>query len=631
MVSSSITRRMLMRRRIPALFQRRRVSKMVMLTFIGLVSVGVSSASATTTVTAGPGELTVQGTSASGNSITLSESVSLFASTTTISDPIAATLTAGGPICTQTNPTTVTCEGIFFGFSTISAIGAGGNDTIDAGAVAGAAVSVSGGAGDDTLKGGGGNDSFHAGAAADGTDTMTGGTGKDSVDYATRTNALNVSADGAARSGETGENDNVGADIEQIDGGQGNDTLMATNSPAVPGGNASGPGPSGPALNGNNGNDTLNAASVNTSMTGGPGDDTLNGGAGDDALDGGGGNDAEYGGDGDDTLGTNQSFAFLAGTDAGNDQLNGGPGNDQFFQTTNVVFDLPEIITIADGSDNLLGGTGFDTVTYDEFGLDPSSNRIPVNVNVSLDDVANDGSPGENDNVHTDVEDIHGGAGDDILTGDAQGNAIMGVGGKDTITGGGGADNLIGGAGDDTIEARDVTADRVDCGTGADGAVVDNIDALNGCESLSSANVPGPPRGDVPGPPPPTALRVPVPLDSTKPKIKLTGLAGSVNRKVLLSKGISFSLTTNELAAYDIGLLGATTRAKIRVAGVGKVGDLVLAHKSIAKTKRKVTVKLVPAKNFRSAFGRRATVRVVILATDASGNVSKITRTISVR
>lgn len=613
MVSPSIQGRILRRRRIPTICRRRRASTLAVLAFAGLLGVGVMPASATTTVTPGPGELNVAGTSGAGNSITLSESNDGLSSTTTISDPIAATLTAGAPICTQTNPTTVTCTGFFFGFSTINVSGEGGSDSIDASAVAVAAVSVTGGAGDDTLKGGGGNDSFHAGAALDGNDVMTGGAGNDTVDYATRVNALDVSADGAAHSGETGENDNVGADIEQIDGGQGDDTLTATSAPTVAGGSSLAPGRSGPTLHGNNG------------------DDTLNGGVGDDIFDGQRGNDTENGRDGDDTFGTDEGFPF-GGNDGGDDRLNGGPGNDRFFQTTKLVSDpAAGFSASADGSDDLLGGAGFDTVTYDEFGLDSSSNRTPVNVSVSLDDVANDGSTAENDNIHADVEDITGGMGDDTLTGDAQGNAIVGVGGNDTITGGGGVDNLIGGVGDDAIQARDVTADRVDCGTGADVAVVDNIDALNGCEGVSSADVPGPPQADVPRPPPPTVVRVPVASDTTKPRIKITGLSARVKRKALLSRGISFSLSTNELTAYDIGLLGATRRAKIRIARVGNVGDLVLAHKSIVKTRRKVTVKLLPARKLRSAFGRRAKVRVVVLGTDASGNVSTITRTISVR
>jgi Ca2+-binding RTX toxin-like protein len=623
---------MLMRRRTATLVQRRQVTTLAMLACGGLLSVGAVPASATTTVSALPGELAVTGTLATANSITLSEVINGFQFTTTISDPIGATLTGFAPSCTQTNATTVTCDDVFFGFSTINVTGAGGNDSIDASAVAAAAVSVTGGAGNDTLKGGGGNDSFHADAALDGADVMTGGAGGDTFDYAARANALKASADGVAHSGETGENDTVGADVEEIDGGEGNDTLTATSTPTVAGGASPvSSGPSDPTLNGGGGNDALTAGSIDTSLTGGPGDDILNAGAGDDALDGGAGNDTENGGDGDDTIGTDRGFFSAAGTDAGDDQLDGGPGDDRFSQATNVVFALPAATATADGSDNVLGGTGFDTVTYDEFSIDASLDRTPLNVNVSLDDVANDGSTGESDNIHGDVEDVVGGPGDDTLTGDAHANEIMGAAGKDTITGGGGADNLIGGVGDDTIQARDVTADRVDCGVGTDAAVVDDVDALNGCESVSSADVPGPPQADVPPPPPPPVVTVPVASDTTKPKIKITGLPGKVKRKVLLSRGISFSLTTNELTAYDVGLLGAARRAEIRIAGVGKVGDLVLAHRSIATTTRKVTVKLVPAKSLRSAFGRRAKVRVVILATDASRNVSTITRTISVR
>ena len=45
------------------------------------------------------------------------------------------------------------------------------------------------------------------------------------MSYASRTAAVTVSLDGTANDGESGENDNVGADVESITGGKGNDTL----------------------------------------------------------------------------------------------------------------------------------------------------------------------------------------------------------------------------------------------------------------------------------------------------------------------------------------------------------------------------------------------------------------------
>jgi hypothetical protein len=149
---------------------------------------------------------------------------------------------------------------------------------------------------------------------------------------------------------------------------------------------------------------------------------------------------------------------------AGNDRLNGLQGNDD--------------LDGGPGADDIRGGPGDDAVSY-------GGTSAPVTV--TLDDQANDGAAGEGDNVHTDVEDIYGGAGDDRLTGDAAGNTIDGGAGNDTIVGGKGFDFLYGGPGDDVIDARDGTQDVVDCGAGRDRAIVDRVDLVTGCERRGSA------------------------------------------------------------------------------------------------------------------------------------------------
>src|SRR5438445_710679 len=97
-------------------------------------------------------------------------------------------------------------------------------------------------------------------------------------------------------------------------------------------------------------------------------------------------------------------------------------------------------------ADVINGGAGTDTVTY--------ANRATA-VTVTLDDVANDGFHGsstvENDNVHTDVENITGSPASDALTGDAAANVLSGLGGNDRIDALAGDDTMLGGAGDDTI------------------------------------------------------------------------------------------------------------------------------------------------------------------------------------
>lgn len=107
---------------------------------------------------------------------------------------------------------------------------------------------------------------------------------------------------------------------------------------------------------------------------------TLTGGGGDDFLDGNAGSDVLLGGDGDDALA-------------------GGPGSDS--------------LVGGRGADDISGQTGSDAVIYREFW------RVE-RVDVSLDETANDGEPGESDNVRDDVEVCIGcspdGTGSDVAT-----------------------------------------------------------------------------------------------------------------------------------------------------------------------------------------------------------------------
>jgi Ca2+-binding RTX toxin-like protein len=93
---------------------------------------------------------------------------------------------------------------------------------------------------------------------------------------------------------------------------------------------------------------------------------------------------------------------------------------------------------------------------------------------------ADDGTTGadEHDDVKADVENIKGGLGGDVLTGNASPNLIEGGAGNDNISGGVGGvctsdiDNLNGGAGDDVIElgAAPNCSDLIDGGPGRDTA-----------------------------------------------------------------------------------------------------------------------------------------------------------------
>jgi Ca2+-binding RTX toxin-like protein len=172
------------------------------------------------------------------------------------------------------------------------------------------------------------------------------------------------------------------------------------------------------------GNDTINGSGGNDTIDGGVGNDVLSGGDGNDAIDGGTGNDTVNGQNGNDVL----------TGDTGNDSLNGGAGNDSMQGET--------------GADVFTGGAGTDTAKYSE---------KTTGLTLDIDNAADDGISGEKDNIKTDVENLTGGSGNDIITGSAVANALVGGAGSDTISGGAGNDSLDGGQNSDTLNGESGT------------------------------------------------------------------------------------------------------------------------------------------------------------------------------
>jgi hypothetical protein len=82
---------------------------------------------------------------------------------------------------------------------------------------------------------------------------------------------------------------------------------------------------------------------------------------------------------------------------------------------------------------------------------------------------------------------IFGLGGNDTILGGAGNDTLYGGPGNDVIDGGPGADKIFGGPGSDTILAADGTKDVIDCGPGNDKAVVDAIDVVKNCESVTIA------------------------------------------------------------------------------------------------------------------------------------------------
>jgi Ca2+-binding RTX toxin-like protein len=146
----------------------------------------------------------------------------------------------------------------------------------------------------------------------------------------------------------------------------------------------------------------------------------------------------------------------------GDDQIAGGGGEDVFVSNTQ------------DGADDYHGGPGlFDGILY--FGRTQG-------VTVDLDNVDDDGAPGERDNVRSNVENLSGGAGDDTLNSLGAFSRLDGHGGSDTLLGGGGPDTLSGGPGDDTIDGG-TEDDVIPMGASADGA--DEVRGGGGTDTVS--------------------------------------------------------------------------------------------------------------------------------------------------
>jgi hypothetical protein len=162
-----------------------------------------------------------------------------------------------------------------------------------------------------------------------------------------------------------------------------------------------------------------------------------------------------------------------------------GDGDDRFFITTGIpnvhVFGGPGADDLrSDGDDvTLSGGSGPDRIEgLGGEGVASYAGRV-TGVSVSLDGTANDGAPGEGDDVEGTIK-VIGGSGPDVLTApqgpDALGMKFASGPGDDVVTGGAGGDHLEGGpgrdqvlgnAGDDVIVGA-ADPDAVDGGEGRD-------------------------------------------------------------------------------------------------------------------------------------------------------------------
>ena len=433
-----------------------------------------------------------------------------------------------------------------------------GNDTASLGTAAAVAL-IDAGPGNDTIEaegaarvevlGGPGDDTINAGAA---TDVLEGDEGNDTF----REPCNVVTATGAHINGgpgidtvsfacvPVGETINLRTDprlanLESVIGTPYNDVIYGANRYGWLQGGAGDDvihvGNGYHAASGDDGNDTIYGGSGGQVLAGGAGNDTIYGGAGNDLITDAGGDGKYYGRGGNDTI--------MAGG-----SLYGGPGNDRLICTgwtrANVDLVTAESCLLSDGpgddyvegantsgswpylgdGDFVVAGTGSDT--YDLrggplagtgyycgnlFGTcapvtirpDTISYAARTNsVHASLDDHANDGEAGEDDNIVAAGE-IIGGSGDDVLVGSStRATTLIGGKGDDTLRGGDrgdllrggtGNDRLFGGAGDDQLVGGP-GVDTFACGAGKD--LVGDLkrgERATGCEV--SGPLPMYPRG----------------------------------------------------------------------------------------------------------------------------------------
>lgn len=237
-------------------------------------------------------------------------------------------------------------------------------------------------------------------------------------------------------------------------------------------------------VEGGDGDDVVNgsgAAAID--FTGGEGDDTYRPGAGGGSFDGGDGSDtldlALLGGGATVNLSTGQATGSAIGTIllTGVENVTGTTGDDAITGSAGANLlaggDGNDTLSGMGGTDTLDGGAGTDTADF-------SASNAAVLANLVLG--AAFGADIGNVTL-TSVENLIGGAGNDVLMGANTGHMLDGGAGLDTLIGGTGADTLIGGAGADVLtggEGNDSMdggfgADTMTGGLGDDTYIVDNV------------------------------------------------------------------------------------------------------------------------------------------------------------
>ncbi|MDA0183677.1 hypothetical protein OJ997_25435 [Solirubrobacter phytolaccae] len=323
-------------------------------------------------------------------------------------------------------------------------------------------------------------------------------------------------------------------------------------------------------------------------------------------------------------------------SDGSSDVLDGGPGNDEFSPDDND----------AGPGDVVRGGPGIDTLQTGN----PTGGMGPITV--AFDDQPNDGYPGEGDNYASDLENlsatassppvhftgtegpnsvqlrsesadiVRGLGGNDFIDAANGNDQIDGGDGDDTIYGGGNDDTIVGGPGtdslsgegsgsgmfvsvpgNDTIDARDGVREAINCGLGADTAIVDALDIVpqdpgSLCEAVD------------------------------RPPVLAAATVRSSKLKVQSKKRVSVSLACPKDVATCTGKVTLKTASKVRVGKRRSVVTVGSASYSVAAgTSKNVRVNL--SSKARTLLRKSKSVRVRITVAPASG--AAVTKTVTLR
>jgi Ca2+-binding RTX toxin-like protein len=358
--------------------------------------------------------------------------------------------------------------------------GEAGNDSIKG---LGGNDDILGGDGDDTLYGGDGNDTL-GGEAGD--DMIDGGAGDDMIDGGTGNNALD---------GGDGEDiviyvEAIRAVINLSDGTARVQQATAEEADALLGGGDSGIGDDTLVnienVKGTHGNDIIDGNEVANLLKGLDGADVINGHDGDDTILP---NRPAMDINGDGTLQANTATGDDTANDPptpdGIDVVDGGEGSDTISyegESAMVTIDLSAVVQAA-------GTSTMETPDDDVIA------HVLATVDGSVGDMIKVGNIGTEDeaNVVSTIENVVGGFGEDMLTGDARANTLTGgamgdtlngVAGNDMLMGGAGEDMLNGGAGDDTLNGG-ADNDTLDGGAGDDTYVA--VDAGSPGDTVTEA------------------------------------------------------------------------------------------------------------------------------------------------